>query len=477
MTDLRNSPAYKDAYYQKMEPAFRKMTAFREGVSKMLDEGYLVKAERETDHSYNLRKKMAALFNATAKTVNSAVGMIFRQPVTTANLSKKFNIEDVDNYDSSLNEFARNVCESSIWYGISYIMVDAPTFDEDGNPVNGDDSMPYFVMVEPFDVISRRYSRINGQTVLSQVVIREKVIEYEGDFGEKEVTQYRVLRIGGGFVMREESKDKYAIVEGSQWHNDLDYIPFVPVYSRRTGYMEGKPTYEDLADLNIIHFNTHSQMYKSLYIAGVPVPVFRGKPASAVQNQNGEVIISADNAIVFTDPESDFHYEEFSGSSISKMQEELDKIETRMAIMGLSILTKRDGGSGTTATEAAIIATKENSDLMSIANSLEWSLKKAYEYWCDMAGIKPEKDVTIEVNKNFVKEMLDVGQANLIIGLYEKGLISIDELWTHLEKGGILNLTDREKMADELDIQPPTFVNNDGKNPAKQPAPKEGVEE
>lgn len=457
-----NLPSFKDASYNKMYPSLEKMNAFKVGVEAMRCEEYLIKAERETERSYGLRKKLAALYNATDKTISSATGLIFRKPLVIENLDKSFNEKDVDNQDTLLNEFAKNLANQGIYDGLAFILVDAPSVKVNSKKEEIDNNIkPYFTIVNAINVINKRFERIGGRLQLSQVTIEESIIVPDGEFGEKQKKQYRVLKIGGGAVYEINKNNEKVLIQ--EWTNSLTYIPLIPFYTKKTGLFEAKPPFLDLADLNLIAFNVQSQLYKTLWMSATPVPVIYGNTLGDIEG--AEIVIGSDTALRFGNKENGgFEFVEFTGVAVEKMQGEIENLEKRMAYLGISLLTKNSNDKS--ATEAAIEAAQETSDLSSIATSLEWSLNLAYDVWCDFAGIKQANrdNKTIKVNRDFVNVMMDNQRAQLLVSMVDSGKITLDVLLQNLINGEYINIADIEAMKDELDQSGPSFDSNNSNN-------------
>lgn len=453
---MSNNPSFKDSTYTKRIAAFQKMDDFREGLEAV--KGRLIQWEREDDKAFASRKERATLYNATKKIVNASVGMIFSKEIAYTDLCPQFmEIEDdVDNNDSDLNEFMKECAESALWSGISYILLDTPTSDIQPETLQQQRELgirPYFTKIEAKQVINKRFSHINGTNQLTQMTIEETVTEYEEGFSEKEVTQWRVLFIGGGMVYRKKQDDTYSVVK--TWATGLSYIPIVPVYSNKVGFFDATPKLIDIADLNLKHFNYQSQLDKTLFIAANPIPVIWGRTGGDNDSISGgkskEVVIGVDTAITFRDKnEGDFAWVEFEGKSVDKLQEEIKNIETRIATLGLSMLTQAN--TTKTATERKIDSAEENSDLSSFAKSIEWSANTAYIYFCDMVKANPTGE--IKVNDEFVDSSITPEQAKVYLDMHRNGEMTLDQLWTELEhRDFIEEISDRDMAKAELEAQ------------------------
>jgi hypothetical protein len=337
-----------------------------------------------------------------------------------------------------INEFMKEASLNALWDGISFILVDMPKNEIE--IVNFQQQValgvtPYFSHVRASQILNRR---IENQTLV-QITLDENVTEYEGAFGEKTINQQRVLFIGGGRIYRND-----AVVY--EWTNNLNYIPLIPVYSNKTTYLNGAPKFLPMAQLNFKHYNIGSQLDKALFVSANPIPVIFG---DVNEEQGGQVVIGVDMALKFRDrTEGGFEWVEFAGTSIDKLQEEIKNVETRMASIGLAMLTNAKGDK--TATEASIVATSETSDLSSIASSIEWSINEAYRVWCEMMGQSPSGELT--VNKDFVGA-LTPDEARVYLDMFNSGVLDIDTLWTELQRREFVQEFDRDLAKAQIEAK------------------------
>lgn len=435
---MSNSPSFEDKIYKQRIENWSKMEAFKEGLDAV--KPYLMKWERESTDGFKARQKSATLFNVVNKTVQTSNGLIFRKEISYSDLNPVFEqrIEDIDNRDADLNEFAKEVCESSLWKGVSYILVDMPFTEiipETLQQQNELGLIPYFTKIEADQVVNRR---ISGDQ-LTQMTIKEVLTEYEGAFGEVQVEQYRVLFIGGGKIYRDDKVVR-------EWTTGLNYIPIVPVYSNKKGYFDGASKFVEIANLNLKHFNLQSQLDKTLFIASNPIPKIWG----SIGDETNEMTVGVDKALTWAHKDDgDFAWEEFKGTSVDKLQDELEKTEQRMATLGLSMLVKQQ--KDITATEKVIDSAGENSDLSSIADSVEWALNTAYAYFCDM--MKTPLMGEIKVNDDFTGVGLSSEQAKVYLEMYNAGVLDIERLWDELQRQEFIAEFDRDEVKANIEAK------------------------
>lgn len=433
---MSDSPKYTDAIHGNRKDALALMRALKGGKETM--KPHLAKWERESDKGYLDRQKNATLFNQTKKTIKTANGLIFRKDISVdEEINPLFleKMDDIDDADTNLNEFSKDLSESALWDGLSLILVDLPQYKGEVANLAQQRALglvPYFTKYDYSQVLNRRIE--NGKLV--QITLAETVTEYKGAFQEETVQQERVLYIGGGKIYRDN-------VVVHEWKNSLSYIPIVPIYTNKESFFDATPRYLDLAELNVEHYNFKSQLKKTLFIASNPIPLVWGLPENAKT-----VTVGVDNAITFDRmDEGDFQWREFSGKSVDKLQEEIKKIEERMLTIGISLLTEKEQ----TAREATITAVGETSDLASIASSLEKGLNIAYSYWCDLMGVVTTGKIT--VNKDFTGATLSPDEARMYLEMYQAGTITLSQFWDEMEMREYIKPFDRDEVKAELEAQ------------------------
>src|SRR5262249_43981635 len=131
---------------------------------------------------------------------------------------------------------------------------------------------PYLVHVKAENLIGWKSETVNGAERLTQVRIKECVLEPDGEFGEKEVEQIRVLEPGRWRIFRKAMSG----ADAGKWvsfregvSSVTDKITLATVYINRTAFMCGEPPLEDLADLNVAHWQSSSDQRNILHVARV----------------------------------------------------------------------------------------------------------------------------------------------------------------------------------------------------------------
>ena len=131
-----------------------------------------VEEDEQTDDEYEAYKSRAAFFNATARTADGFVGMIFRRaPLTrlpdessSAGKALARFAHDVDMRGTSLIGYAKNVVTEVIAVGRAGTLVDW----EDQVELRA-----YAVLYSSEQILNWRTERVNGRNVLTLLVLRE----------------------------------------------------------------------------------------------------------------------------------------------------------------------------------------------------------------------------------------------------------------------------------------------------------------
>ena len=171
-----------------------------EDAVKSAGEKYLPRLEAQTDEEYDAYRARASLFNATARTADGYLGLLFRRapfikvPEGANALGKAMRafVNDADMLGMSFASYARNVAREIIAVGRAGTLMDWE--GESENRV-------YASLYTAENILNWRVERIQGRNVLTLLVLHESVRgvaadgdadEFETKFGE----QIRVLKLG-----------------------------------------------------------------------------------------------------------------------------------------------------------------------------------------------------------------------------------------------------------------------------------------
>jgi hypothetical protein len=395
--------------YKRIAPMWELPRTLMGGTKAMRAAGikYLPKEAVESDDAYRARLMRSTLFNGFRKTVNDMTGKVFRKDIVLGDdvpEQIKTFAENIDNAGRHLNVFAKDVFKDGMQTGINYILTEmpAPLAQGQGTGRNGEvtkadeqSRRPYLCFIKADDLIGWKVAIIDGVATLIQARIRETYTVADGPFNEKTSPQIRVLEPGRWEIWREatEGANKGKWVKVSEGKTSLSYIPLAPVYINRTGFFTGEPPLEDLADLNVAHWQSQSDQRNILHVARVPILFGAGF------QEEDTIEIGASRMVRSSTVGTTLEYVEHSGQAIESGDKDLKNLEFQMQTQGLQLLIPQPGGK--TATGEVHDDAIENSQLAMMATALQDALEWSFGFMADYLTLGKDKGGSLKVNKDF----------------------------------------------------------------------------
>ena len=269
----------------------------------------------------------------------------------------------------------------------------------------------------------------------TQLRLLEKVFEADGDYGEKEVEQVRVLTPGAFEIHRKNEKSgEYDLYE--EGTTSLTDIPFSVAYANRVNFMESRPPMEDIAELNLKAYQIQSDLDNQLHISAVPMLAFFGFPQSSE-----EVSAGPGEAIAFP-AEGKAEYIEPDGKSFNAQFERLDRLEKQINNLGLAAVLGQKL-SAETAESKRIDRSQGDSTMMVVAQQMQDMIDNCLLFHANYLG--SNEAGSSFVNRDFLAARLDPQEIGSLLQLYTAGTITQETLLKQLEEG--------EVLGDEFDIE------------------------
>nr|WP_309504300.1 DUF4055 domain-containing protein [uncultured Roseovarius sp.] len=426
---MSDSVAKRSAASQAMLDAAAKGRALMGGTTAMRAAGetYLPRFEAESPEAYDSRLAATWLFNGYRKTVRDMTGRVFDVPVELAEGANPRLVEWAENIDmqgQDLSTFLREVFEDALaGSGIGWIMVDAPprTGGETQEIARQANLRPYFVHLRVEDVLGWKAETINNVMTLTQIRIFETVEEPdpEDEFLVNEVEQIRVLDRMDGLVQtriyRQAAKDARWVLHGEPTFAQTPEITVVPFYANRSGFFTGAPLLDDLADVNIAHWQSQSDQRNILHVARVPILFGAG----AVDDD--DFVISASMMARATDPNAKLEWVEHTGAAIGAGRQDLKDLEFQMEAHGLQLLVAANGAQS--ATGETLDAKKETSTLSMTADQLQDATEQAIAWLGHYGGFEIGEG-SVTVNKEFGVSMLTAQDVTAMLSAVNTGNMS-----------------------------------------------------
>jgi hypothetical protein len=431
---------------------------------------YLPPEPAEKSEHYSYRKSRAIFFQATDRTLNGLVGMVFRNdPKLTKTVPEKIRgreatddqselegqWENIDNAGTHGAVFCKEVFIDAMRDGHAAILVDMPPPLPEGSTLEDErreGRRPYWVNYKADQIINWRVSVVNGQARLDLIVFRECSQEPDGEYGEKEVVRYRVLRrklvdvetspgvIGQEVqvvwelyreVKNETTGEKDVVLDPDTpgGATSLPEIPVAIIYGRKKGFLKSQPPLLDLALINIAHYQKYSDFSIYLHIASRPILWFK--------NRNTNVTVEVMSAYKAIDVGSDGHvdYAETTGAALGAASQDIKDLEERMSILGLSLLVKRTGAQ-TTATEERNDQIEESSDLETAARSMRDAIEQCLKFHAQYLNPKAASGGSVELGASLDALTLTPEEMTFWTNAVAAGLYSHETVWEVIGKGG-----------------------------------------
>lgn len=417
-------PSTKSSAYTYMEPKWALITSLLGGTDMMrkMDRQYLPQHAEESNENYAERLSRNTLFNMFELTLESLVGKPFVEPVRlnsdvpdVIKDPKTGFAKDIDLQGNDITSFCREWFRDAMAKGFSDVLIDMPilTPEERAARTYADDleenRRPYWTLIRPENIVFAHAEVVNGVEHLDHVRILETSTEMVG-FTEVEILRIRILEIGRWelWILQAEEgqKDPVWKRESEGLSGITHKIPLVTFYSSRCGFRMSKPPLEDLAHLNVRHWQSTSDQINVLTVARFPMLACSG--AQATQGAQENMAIGPRQLLATRDPNGKFYYVEHSGKAITAGREDITDLEDRMASYGAEFLRRKIGGR--TATERALDSSEAISPLRDITNRFMTAVNCALSLTMEWLG-QSDGGGTVEITTEFTEE--DINSASL----------------------------------------------------------------
>lgn len=446
-----------------MVQATAKGRALMGGTTAMRNAGetYLPKFKMEDPVDYSARLLSSWLFNGFKKTVRDMTGRVFEKPVEISVGPEQLKgwAENVDMQGQDLSAFSAHLFRDGFAAGVSYIMVEAPRREGEVTREQAASAglRPYLVHLRVEDILGWKTEMYGNVTALSQLRILETVKEQDPDdeFVQVEVMQVRVLdRMDDGVQVRiyRETKGGKWELNGEPYMTDAPEITVIPFYAHRTGFFTGEPPLEDLADVNIAHWQSQSDQRNILHFARVPILHAAGR-----DDEEG-LVVSGSTAVSSRDWQAKLEWVEHGGHAIGAGRQDLKDLEFQMETLGLQLLVARQE----TATGAALDAKKETSTLGMMADAFKDAMEQAL-MWMAMYGGLGEQSITLAVNKDFGISQLTAQEVTAMLGAVSTGNLSRETFLEEMKRRGFIRADlDTQEELDRIETEAPDLGADDG---------------
>lgn len=402
----------------------------------------LPKWPSEEQAHFDTRLSVATLYPSYERTMSVMSSKPFAKPLT---LSKDTPTEilnwseDIDLEGVNLHTFAAEMFGVAISWGMAGILVESPKAlpPANGRVVTVAEQKaagvrPYFVRVLPNQFLGWRIRKVGNIRQLTQLRLRESAEVDAGNWGSRVVERVRVLEPGNWKLYEKQvTNSGFVWVLGDEGLTGINFIPFVPLYGKRKGFMCGKAPLMNLAYQNVKHWQSQSDQDTILHVARVPILFAKGFPSDTV------IAIGSSTAINLSEAteHADLKFVEHTGKSIEAGQKSLDSLQQQMVEAGAELLVSRPGKR--TATEDSNDEEGNRCDLQRSGEGFEDSVDLALRYAAIIASLQKSGNVTLY--KDYAAASLSDASAKLVLDLQMAGLLSKPTVLREQQRRGVIS--------------------------------------
>ncbi len=428
---------------------------------------YLPRLQAQNDSEYAAYKKRAGFFNATRRTIAGLQGMIFRKPpLVTVSKQVEPLLETVTTCGKTLQTFALELTGECLTTGRAGILVDYPRVE--GIGLTGADAIalnlqPNLAMYRAETIVNWRESRVANRKVLSKVVLLEDADDEDGD-----EMVYRVLDLETGVYRVRLFKQKeyengdlgagligdevFPIMNGAT----MQFIPFYFVGVSNLNADPEDPPLIDLVDTNLGHYRTLADYEHGCHFTGLPTGYVTGHTA----NEDDSVYLGSQTMLVFPDPDTKVGFLEFTGVGLKTLENNLDRKEQQMAVLGARMLEAQRKGVESADT-AMVHRSGESSLLASAARTISMALEKALAVFSAWAGAQND-EVEVALNHDFFPVPMNPLLLTALVTSWQAGAISKETLFDNMKQGEIISDSadfeeEEAKIANSMTLGQPTL--------------------
>ena len=366
---------------------------------------YLPRLDSQTDEEFDAYKERASFFNATSRTAEGYVGLIFRRPPFIKLPEEKSALgvalaefkNDTDMLGTPLVSYAKNVVNEVISLGRAGTLIDWE--DEVENRV-------YASLYSAENILNWRIERINGRNITTMVVLyepsgaRSSPGKVEDAFVATTREQIRVLKLLPGEKVPGSRKQPYSCVveiwqrpekKSRQEKNDwklvetriplrlgkpLPLLPFIFHGPRHSQPAVEKLPLADIIAVNLDHYRLDADYKHGIHFTALPTAWVSGfDKASSLR-------IGSSTAWVTETPGATAGFLEFTGQGLTTFERAMDRDESLLAVLG-SRLLEGQKKVGETAQAIELRQSGENSILGNIAINVSASVTQIqrWAFW------------------------------------------------------------------------------------------------
>lgn len=418
-------------------------------------EKYLPRLTEQKPNDYEAYKCRASYFNASGRTVDGLVGMVFRKaPIVVNPAAMDSILADVDLAGTTITGLAEKTVREVVSVGRIGILVEYPQVSE--QPITqanaaAQNLRPYASIYLAESIINWRLARVNNIMQPVLIVLAEEYDVQDDGFKSECKPQLRALTLTEtGYqqqLYRKNEKQEW-VPEGEpivplMAGKPLPFIPFYAFGANENSLAVQDPPLLDLFDLNLAHYRVSADYEHGCHFTGLPMLLIAG----VTLKENEKVAVGSMSALVSSDPQAKGQYVEFTGQGLGSLERNLDRKESQMAAIGARMLAPEK--SGVEAAETLSMRhSGETAVLADIANLVSQGFTAMMLFmaaWEKIGG-----DISIKLNTDYSPQGMTAQELSELTKALQSGAISFDTYFDNLQRGEIIRAEKTAEQEKEL---------------------------
>lgn len=388
---------------------------------------YLPKMANMDANAYRSHLLMTEYFPASARTLQSLIGLAFRKSATLIAPTRLKKFEWIMTAEGrSLEDVARWAVNEFAITNDGGILVDHPVTPDGMNLAEAERQgiRPYMAYYTAESILEHRFGVVGGRRVPVYVRLKEtredeeivRVLELVD--GKYTVTVHKLIA-GPGWVKEPSFEPSIGIGKEKK---PLDYIPFTILTVRD----DLGALFDDMCNLNETHYATSALLSSAIRWISAPVRVVTGCDEDAELSAHPGAIWR------FESDRTRVEFNEYKGDGVPAVERQLDRYELHMSMLGSRMLTSEKAAAEAAETVARR-QSAENSIWASVLKHISLRLEKPLEHMALWLGEKPDK-LNYVISTDFIPSIPD----SQIIGAMDKlntgGKVSDRELFDYMQR-------------------------------------------
>jgi hypothetical protein len=403
--------------------------------------------------NYDAYLLRANFFNATSRTVAAMIGMLYRKPprIEVPAVVEGY-LDNVTMDGQKFDIFSREVAKELISVGRVGILVDHPPLvEKQTGPLTVADTeqlglRPVMKCYTAENIFNWRVRNIDNRLVVCQIILQELFSEPVDEFEDKTENRYRVLDLQDDNTYRQRvfridedtqqeiqvGPDIIPLMNGAP----LTFIPFVFLCSDGDECDFNEPPILDLVDMNLSHYRTSADYEHACHFTALPMLYVAGMNTVDVNGQPAKVYLGSQSALILDNPQAKVGFIEFTGNGLGTLENNLDRKEQMMAVLGARMLQPQKKAVETAMT-SAIHRTGENSILASLSIAISISMLKALQ-WFTNWSVNTNTAIDFEINRDFLPVAIDGPTLTAYVGAFQAGTLTEEEMFDLFQRADLI---------------------------------------